>query len=155
MEVLLIKSVEGLGTPGQIKKVAGGYGRNFLIPRGLARAATESARKQAATLHEAEQRRQARQVSEAQALANRINAITLRFTAKAGEGDRLYGSITSADIAEAVERELDQAIDRRHIELERPLRELGTHKVAIRLQTNIEANVTVIVEREGEEPAAV
>ncbi len=148
MEVLLLKDVEGLGQAGQIKKVAGGYARNFLIPRGLAVPADAGARKQAESLREASERRQQRQLSEAQALAARLDGLTLRFKARAGENDRLYGSITNADIAEAIEREIGQAVDRRHIELERPIRELGTHKVPIRLMAKIEPVVTVVVERE-------
>ncbi len=148
MEVLLLKDVEGLGHAGEIKKVAGGYARNFLIPRGLAVVADKGARKQAAHLREATERQQARQTSAAQALANKLSELTLRFTAKAGENDRLYGSITAADIVEAIEREIGQAVDRRHVELEHPIRELGTHQVAIRLMPNIIPRVTVVIERE-------
>ena len=154
MEVMLTKDVEGLGYAGEIKNVAGGYARNYLIPRGLAVPATKGIRKQAAALREAAERRRARQLSEAQALAEKLSQITLRFTAKAGENDRLYGSITSQDIAEAIERETGQAVDRRRIELEHPIRELGTHQVAIRLMSDVVPQVTVVVEREGEEEKA-
>lgn len=154
MEILLIKDVEGLGHAGQIKKVASGYARNFLIPRGLAVAATAGARKQAEQMLEAAKRRQEHQLTEAKALAEKLSAITLRFTAKAGENDRLYGSITAADIAEAIARELGREVDRRHIELERPLRELGEHYVPIRLHANVEPSVRVVIEREGEIAAA-
>ncbi len=151
MEVLLVKDVEGLGEAGEIKEVAGGYARNYLIPRGLAVPADKAARKRAAALREAAARRRARQESEAQTLAERLSALTLQFKAKVGEKDRLYGSITSGDIAEAIEREIGQAVDRRRILLEHPIRELGTHKVAIRLMPNIVPEITVVVEREGEE----
>ncbi|MCS7221939.1 MAG: 50S ribosomal protein L9 [Anaerolineae bacterium] len=148
MEILLLKDVEGLGHAGEIKKVAGGYARNFLIPRGLAVPADAGARKQAEAMREASQRRQQRQLSEAQALAAKLNGLTLRFKVKVGEKDRLYGSITNVDIAEAIEREIGQKVDRRHIELERPIRELGIHKVPVRLMAKIEPVVTVVVERE-------
>lgn len=148
MEILLLKDVEGLGHAGEIKKVAGGYARNFLIPRGLAVPADAGARKRAEAIREASQRRQQRQLSEAQTLAAKLNGLTLRFKVKAGEKDRLYGSITNADIAEAIEREIGQTVDRRHIELERPIRELGVHKVPVRLMAKIEPIVTVVVERE-------
>ena len=155
MEVLLIQDVEGLGQAGEIKEVAGGYARNYLIPKGYAVPADKSARKRAAALREAAEKRRARQVAEAQTLADRLNALTLRFQAKVGEKGRLYGSITSGDIAEAIEREIGQEVDRRRIQLEHPIRELGTHKVAIRLMPELIPEVTVIVEPEGdEEPTA-
>ncbi len=153
MKVMLTQDIEGLGQAGEIKEVAGGYARHYLIPRGLALPATKGVRKQAAAIREAAERRRAREMNEAQALAEKLNALTLRFTARAGESDRLYGSITSSDIAEAIEREVGQAVDRRHIELERPIRQLGTHQVSIRLMSNVIAQVTVVVEREGGEEA--
>ncbi|HEY63260.1 MAG TPA: 50S ribosomal protein L9 [Caldilineae bacterium] len=151
MKVMLIQDVEGLGLAGEIKEVAGGYAQHYLIPRGLAIAATKGVMKQAKAIREAAERRRARELNEAQALAEKLNQLTLRFTARAGESDRLYGSITSADIAEAIEREVGQAVDRRHIQLERPIRQLGTHQVSIRLMPNVTAEITVVVEREGGE----
>ena len=148
MEILLLKDVKGLGRAGEIKKVAGGYARNFLIPRGFAVPADAGARKRAESLREISQRRQQRQLSEAQTLAAKLSGLVLRFKVKAGEKDRLYGSITNVDIAEAIAREIGQTVDRRHIELTRPIRELGTHQVPIRLLAGIEPVVTVVVERE-------
>ncbi len=148
MDVLLTKDVPNLGQAGQIKKVARGYARNFLIPKGLARPATQGALKQAEIQQRAEARRQRKLENQAQDLAQIISRTTLTFRAKAGESDRLYGSITNADIAQALEQEMGQTVDKRKIELSDPIRELGTHRVPIRLLSDLAPEVTVIVERE-------
>ena len=148
MDVLLLKDVEEVGKAGEVHGVAGGYARHFLIPRGLAVAATERALKQAKSWREAEARRQERLRAQAEELASRLEKITLHFEAKVGEKERLYGSITSGDIAEALERELGQSIDKRKIELPEPIRELGTHKVTVRVAGDLAPEVTVVVERE-------
>ena len=148
MEVMLLKDIEELGGAGDIKRVADGYARNYLIPRGLAVLASERALKQAEGLRAAKVRRQAKELSQAQALAQLLDGQSVTFQARAGEGDRLYGSITNVNIAEALEEKLDQEIDRRKIILEEPLKELGTHAVTIRLAAEAEAKVTVTIERE-------
>ena len=148
MEILLLKDVPGLGQAGEVKKVADGYARNFLIPKGLAVLATKSALKQAELKRQAEERRQKKMEQKVARLAELIAKTTLTFRAKAGEEDRLYGSITSADIAEALEREIGEPVDKRKIELEEALRELGTHQVPIRLSANLMPMVTVVVEKE-------
>jgi large subunit ribosomal protein L9 len=148
MEVLLLKSVEQLGEAGDIKRVADGYARNYLIPRGLATTATSGAIKKAEQLRQAEDHRQAKELSEAQALAQILDGVSVTFQARAGESDRLYGSITNVNIAEALEEKIGQPVDRRKIELEEPLKELGTHAVTIRLAVGAEAKVTVVIERE-------
>jgi len=148
MRVLLIETVDNLGSAGQVKKVADGYARNFLIPRGLAVPATAGALKQAELRRQAESRRQKQEEVKAESLGRTLSQVTLTFQVKAGEKDKLYGSITSADIAEAFERETGQAIDKRKIELEEPIRELGSYDVAIRLLSDLAPRVTVIVERE-------
>lgn len=148
MQVLLLKDVEGLGQVGEIKKVADGYARNYLIPRDFAVLATPGAVKQVKKHQRAEVSRQAKALSEAQALAQLLDGEIVTFQARAGEEDRLYGSITSANIAEALEENVDQEVDRRKIDLEEPLKELGTHAVTVRLAPEAEAKVTVIIERE-------
>lgn len=148
MEVLLIETVENLGRAGEVKKVADGYARNFLIPKGLAVPATEGAIKQAELRRQAQTRRQQRAEMQAELLARTLSQITLTFRARAGEKDKLYGSITSADIAEALERETGQAIDKRKIALEEPIRELGSYSVPIKLLPDLAPQITVIVERE-------
>ena len=148
MEVLLLKDVEQLGQTGEIKRVADGYARNYLIPRGLATFATPGAIKQAELARQSDARRQAKELDKAQALAQELDGRSVTFQARAGESDRLYGSITNANIAEALEKQVGKEVDRRKIEMEEPLKELGMHAITVRLAPGAEAKVTVIIERE-------
>jgi len=148
MQVLLLKDVEQLGHSGEIKKVSDGYARNYLIPRGLAIAATPGAVKQAEQQRTLTARREVRVLSEAQTLAQALDGMTVSFHARAGEGERLYGSITNADIADALAAKLGREVDKRKIELEEPLKQLGTHAVTIHLAPRAEAKVTIVIERE-------
>jgi large subunit ribosomal protein L9 len=151
MEVLLLKDVEGVGHAGEIKRVTDGYGRNFLMPRGLAVMATPGAIKQAQQERDLALRRQKKEMQEAQGLAQALDGLSVTFRARAGETDRLYGSITKANIAEALEAVVGQEVDRRKIDLEESIKELGAHAVTIRLAPGAEAKITVVVEREEEE----
>jgi large subunit ribosomal protein L9 len=126
MDVLLLKDVQGLGDAGEVKTVADGYGRNYLIPHGLAMMASPGAVKQAQLQAAAEERRKEQEMTEAQELAQALDGLTVTFQARAGESDRLYGSITKANIAESLEEQVGQEVDRRKIELDEPLKELGT-----------------------------
>ncbi len=148
MEVLLLKNVPGLGSAGQVKKVAEGYARNHLLPRKLAVPANAGAVKQAEALKEASVRREAKTRAEAEQLAALLQQTTLTFHAKAGEGERLFGSITSADIADALAREKGISIDRRKIELAGSIKELGTRQVEIKLYPDVSAFVMIVVEKE-------
>lgn len=148
MEVLLLKDVDGLGLAGEIKKVADGYARNYLIPRGMVSMATSGAIRQAELRQQSTAHRKAKELSEAQALAQILDGVSVTFQARAGESDRLYGSITNVNIAEALEEKIGQEVDRRKIALEEPLKELGTHAITIRLAAGAEAKVTVVIERE-------
>lgn len=150
MDVILTQDVPGLGAAGQIKRVADGYGRNYLIPHGLAIVATKSARQQIADIQRTAERQQARERGTAALLADKIHGLTLTFVVKAGEGDRLYGSITSSDIAEAIQEATGVEVDRRRIVLDRPIKTLGDHPVTIRLATDIAPEVIVVVRREEE-----
>lgn len=150
MKVILTKDVSGLGKAGAIVNVSEGYGRNYLIRNGLALPATESALKQAQQLQQARAKKEKRLYTEASELANALNQLTLVFKARVGAKDRLYGSITSADIAEQITERLHTEIDKRKIMLEQPIRELGTHKVTVKLMPNVTAEVTVVVEKEEE-----
>jgi len=147
MQVLLLKNVPGVGNAGQVKNVSDGHARNYLIPRKLAVPATEGAVKQAEAIQAAAARREAKTLAEAQELARQLSATTLTFHAKAGEGERLFGSITSSDIADALAREKHITIDKRKIELDAPIKELGEKQVAIKLHPEVTAQVTVVVER--------
>lgn len=146
MKVLLIQDIEDLGMAGEIKDVAKGYGQNYLIPKGLAVLATPGAMKQA-DLHRrrAAERRQ-RLADEMAALAQSIRQTTLVFQAKAGDKGRLYGSVTTAEIADKLGEAVEREIDRRKITLESPIKELGTHKVALRLSAEVVAEFDVVVE---------
>jgi large subunit ribosomal protein L9 len=148
MKVLLTETVDNLGSAGQVKKVSDGYARNFLIPKGLAVPATAESLQQAELRRQAEARRQERAKVEAESLARTLSQVTLTFKVKAGEKDKLYGSVTNADIAEAFERETGQAIDKRKVELEEPIRELGSYYVPIKLLPDLAPRIAVIVERE-------
>lgn len=150
MEVLLLKNVPGIGAAGQVKKVADGYARNYLIPKRLGVPATGGAIKQAESIKEAAARRDAKTLAEAQQLADLIKQTILTFHAKAGEGDRLFGSITAADIAQALADEKRINVDKRKIELANPIKELGTRQVPIKLHPEVTASVTVVIEKEGE-----
>ncbi len=148
MEVLLVKDVPGIGKAGQTKKVSDGYARNYLLARQLAVVATPSALKQAEKLRQASIKREAETREEARTLAGVLDKIQLTFRVKAGENDRLFGAITAGDIAEALEQEHAITIDKRKIELETPIKELGEHRVSIKLHPEVSAAVSVSVERE-------
>ncbi len=148
MKVLLLQDVKGLGKVGDIKEVSDGYGRNFLIPNKLAVMATPSELKKAAGLKVAAKQKEDRMAKEAQALADRISKTEVVLKARVGEQHRLYGSITSGDIAEALEKEIGQPIDKRKVELGEPIKQVGTFKVPIHLAPGLEPQVTVRVEPE-------
>jgi large subunit ribosomal protein L9 len=141
MRVILTRNVPKLGEVGDVCTVAPGYGRNYLIPQGLAVLATPGAVKQIDDLKRTEQRRQDKVRAEMSDLAQRIGNLHLSFTAKVGETGRLYGSITAANIAEAVEAEIGEPIDRRKIVLDESIRTLGPHTVSIHLMPGVDAEV--------------
>jgi large subunit ribosomal protein L9 len=150
MKVLLLEDVDNLGFAGSLVTVADGYGRNYLIPRKLAALASEGALKKAEQVRKAGERKRAHLLAEAQALTQRIEGLTLTFRARAGETGKLYGSVTTADLAEALERELGHEFDRRRI-ISDPLRQLGEHTVPVRLMTDVSADLKVVIEpEEGE-----
>jgi len=148
MEVLLKSDVEGLGKAGEVKRVANGYARNYLIPKGLAVLATAALLRQVEAQREAERRRETREEEMARELAARLGGLTLRLRAKLGEGYRLYGSITNADIATALEERLGESMDKRKVELEEPIKELGEYWVTLRLGREIGTRIRVVVEQE-------
>jgi large subunit ribosomal protein L9 len=150
MEIILLKDVDNLGPAGEIREVAAGYARNYLIPRGLATVVTKASLKQLELQRQAEARRQEKLEAEAREIATELEGLTLTFLAKAGEKDRLYGSITTGDIAGALERETGESVDRRKIDLEDPIRELGTYAVPVKLLPDVTPSVTVVVQKEEE-----
>ncbi len=154
IKVLLVQDVEHLGRSGELKDVSGGFGRNYLLPKGFAVLATRGQIKQAEERLSAQRRRVDAARKDAESLAARLNGVTLTFTAKVGEQDRLYGSVTSADIAEKIEQQLKIEIDRRKIELDEPIKRTGSFPVSIRLVAGVVPVVNVVVQGEGA-PAVV
>ncbi len=147
VKVLLLEDVENLGHAGSVVSVADGYARNFLIPRKLARSMTEGSLKEIETLRQATERKRQRQLNDAQELARRLDGLTLTFRARAGEKGKLYGSITTADLAAALQERIGQEVDRRKI-IAQPLRQLGQHEVEIHLMANVVAKINVVIEPE-------
>ena len=151
MKVILTQDVPNLGQPGDIKNVSAGYARNYLIPNGLAMKATAGVMKDFERRQAAESRREERLAARAESLAQRLSEVTLTFEAKASDKGRLFGSITTADIAEALEREIGEKFDRRKHILSEPLRQVGEHVVPVRLAADVKAEVKVLVKPEGGE----
>ena len=149
MKVLLIKDVYKLGRAGDIKRVADGYGRNFLIPQRLGVLATPGAMKTAEKIRaQAEVKRTALN-SELKDLADHINGVTLTFSAKAGETGKLYGSITTQDVASALQEQAKFEVKRQQIDMQ-PIREVGEFKGHVRLTIDLVPEIKIIVNREGE-----
>ena len=142
IEVILRDHVEHLGRRGEIVKVADGYARNYLLPRKLALAVTEENKKQIAREKAKADVREAQELSEAQALAARVEAAEITIARRVGEHDTLYGSVTSADIAEALAGR-DVVVDRRRVHLADPLKTLGEHSVAVKIHRDVTANVRI------------
>ena len=151
MKVLLMQDVPDLGHAGEVYAVAGGYARNYLMPRGMAVLATKGAMKQAEEIKLAGIRLRARERSNAEAQAQMIVGKRLMFTANAGDNDRLYGSVTAAEIAAKLSEACGFEIDRRKIELEHPVRDLGIFNLSIRMMQDVHAPFQVAVVREGED----
>lgn len=149
MKVMLLKDVYKLGRAGDVKRVADGYGRNYLLPQGLAVLATPGALKQTERIRT--QATVQRQVlnEEMSAVGEQLNGTVLTFTARASETDKLYGSVTAQMIAESISEKIGIEINRRQIDSQ-PLRTLGEHKVNVRLTVDLVPEVTVLVHREGE-----
>ena len=148
MKVVFLQNVEGSGRTGEIKEVADGFARNFLLPRRLAAPATPDAVKRAEALAAAEARRQAELDEEARTLAEKL-AAPIVITVRAGEQGRLYGSVTPADVAEEASKLAGQEVDRHLLVLEEPIKEVGTYEIPLRLTHNVEATITVEVVAEG------
>jgi large subunit ribosomal protein L9 len=147
MEVILREDVDNLGHRGQLVKVAPGYARNYLLPKKLAMEATAANKKIVDQVKEAALRREAKDLNDAQELAKMMSGITLTFKAKAGENDHLFGSITSQDIAHALEAQ-KYTIDRRKIQLAEPIKALGEYKVPVRIHREVTVEVPVVVAKD-------
>lgn len=150
MKVLLTEDIPSLGLAGEVHTVARGYARNYLIPRREAIVATKGALKQAEEIRQMAIRRRAQEFSNAEAQAQVLSGQQLLFEVRAGDNDRLYGSITTSDIAEQLTEKVDFEVDRRRIMLGASIREIGLYDLTMRLMPEVEASFAVAVVREGE-----
>jgi large subunit ribosomal protein L9 len=151
MKVIFLKDVFGSGEVGETKEVARGYARNYLMPNGLAIEATPSALKQAESRIRQELERKQEQLHKSEMLAARIDGQQIVLKARVGAEDKLFGSITGAHIAEELSKLVETPIVKKHVALDRPLREAGSHDVKIKLSGKAEAMITVVIEPETDE----
>ena len=149
MEVILKEDVPKLGSRGDVVKVAEGYGRNYLLPRKLALEATKANRAVIEQMKAAALRRFVRDKADAEALAEQMKELTLVFRRKVGEQEHLFGSVTSGDVAEALEAK-GFTVDRRKVHLDEPIKSLGEFNVSVRLHKEVTASVKVAVQKEAE-----
>src|ERR671929_1119054 len=145
MKLILTQEVTGLGSSGDTVEVKGGYGRNFLLPRGLAIVATRGAEKQVDSLRRARAARDVKSLEEAQAQAAQLAALTVRLPARSGDGGRLFGRITTADVAAAVTASGGPELDRRRIELPSSVKTTGQHTVTVRVHPEVTSQLTIEV----------
>jgi len=147
MKVIFLQDVKGQGKKGEVKDVAEGYARNFLLPKGYVQLATDGAKKTLEQINASLEKKKQREKEEAEALAARLAEMTVVLKAKAGEGGRLFGAITSKQIAEALEK-MSISIDKRKIELSEPIRSLGVTKVPLKLHPDVRGVLSVQVTEE-------
>ncbi|MCR8844417.1 50S ribosomal protein L9 [Paenibacillus sp. SC116] len=147
MKVILLQDVKGQGKKGQVKEVSEGYALNFLIPRGLGRPATDGNLKTLEQQQKSEDKRKEQEKQDAEALAAKLGEMTVVIKTKAGEGGRLFGAITSKQIAEAMQK-MNVKIDKRKIELAEPIRSLGYNNVTVKLHPEVRGTLKVHVTEE-------
>ncbi|MBO0775168.1 MAG: 50S ribosomal protein L9 [Actinobacteria bacterium] len=145
MKLILTQEVTGLGAPGDVVEVAGGYGRNYLVPRGLAMRWTRGGEKQIELIRRARSARDIRSLDDAREVAGRLESLPVRLETRAGGSGRLFGSVTPADIAAAVRAAGGPELDKRRIEVGNPIKTIGSHKIRVRLHPEVSATVTVEV----------
>ena len=145
MKLILTQEVTGLGSSGDTVEVKGGYGRNYLLPRGLAIKATRGAEKQVDSLRRARSAREVRTLEEAQTVAGSLSGLTVRVPARAGDGGRLFGRVTTADVAAAVTAAGGPELDRRRIELPSSIKTTGQHTVTVRVHPEVSTQLQIEV----------
>ena len=145
MKLILTQEVTGLGEPGDVVEVAAGYGRNYLVPRGVAMQWTRGAEKQIELIRRARSAREIRGLDDAKAAAAKLASMTVHLRTRAGSGGRLFGSISTSDIADAVQAAGGPIVDRRKIEVGNPIKTIGAHQVAVRLLPEVSATLEVEV----------
>jgi len=145
MKLILTQEVAGLGSPGDVVEVRDGYGRNYLVPRGYAMPWTRGGEKQIATIRRARDARQVRDLGQAQELKRELEGLSVRLPARAGEGGRLFGSVTAADVVSAVRAAGGPQLDRRRLQLSGGIKSLGRHEVPIVLHPEVTATIPLEV----------
>ena len=145
MKLILKQEVAGLGGPGDIIEVKDGYGRNFLVPQGLATVANRGAEKEAALIRKGRDVREIRDRSSADIVADQLKALSVSLPARAGGEGRLFGSVTTSDVADAVKAAGGPSLDKRRIELTSPIKSLGTHRVSVRLHPGVVTTLDIEV----------
>jgi large subunit ribosomal protein L9 len=151
MKVVLLEDIPGGGKAGEIKEVSKGYAKNFLLPRRLALVATPTVMKQVESRLEREKLEESIDREKLVELAQQIEGREIRLKARMGAGERLFGSITAADVAEELSRAIGSVIDKKRIDIEKPLRQTGSYEVAIKLASDIKPKITVVIEEEEKE----
>jgi large subunit ribosomal protein L9 len=145
MKLILTQDVSGLGAPGDVVEVKDGYGRNYLLPRGLATAWTKGGEKQVAQIKRARDVREVRDLDSAQAIKSSLEGLKVKVPARAGDTGRLFGAITVGDVVSAVEAAGGPSVDKRKVTIVSPIKALGSHKVEVRVHPEVLATVTVDV----------
>ena len=145
MKLILKQEVAGLGGPGDLVDVADGYGRNFLLPQGKAMLATKGAEKQIAAIRRAREVREVRDLGSARELASQLGGLSVTLTARAGDGGRLFGSVTTADVVDAVTRAGGPKLDKRRVVIGSPIKAVGTHAVTVKVHPEVDATVSLEV----------
>jgi len=145
MKLILTQEVTGLGTPGDVVEVKDGYGRNFLMPRGLATPWTKGGEKQVASIRKARESREIADVEVAQRMKQALESATVRLPVNAGSAGRLFGAVTPADVAAAVKAATGTEVDRRKVEIAQPIKALGAHQVTLRLHADVQATIDLEV----------
>ncbi|HEY7857959.1 MAG TPA: 50S ribosomal protein L9 [Candidatus Nanopelagicales bacterium] len=145
MKLILTQEVDGLGEPGDIVEVKDGYGRNFLLPRGLATGWTKGGEKQIVQIKRARGARQIRDTETADAVRTKLESTKVTIAARAGEAGRLFGAITVGDVADAIAAAGGPTVDKRKVQIAQPIKNVGTHDVTVRLFTDVVAQVKLDV----------
>ena len=145
MKLILTQEVTGLGEPGDVVEVAAGYGRNYLVPRGVAMQWTRGAEKQIELIRRARSAREIRGLDDAKVAATKLASMTVHLRTRAGGGGRLFGSVSTSDIADAVQAAGGPIVDRRKIEVQNPIKTIGAHQVSVRLHPEVSATLNVEV----------
>lgn len=146
MKLILTQEVTGLGGPGDVVQVKNGYGRNYLVPRGLAMLWTKGGEKQVDAIRKARATREIRDADRANEIKAELEALQIRLAARTGNAGRLFGSVTPAEIATAVEQAGGPSIDKRRVEIPQPIKTVGSHQVSVRLHADVQARLNVEVQ---------